>query len=138
MKPLFDFLIKMLIFSLTLWSAIYFLIGFESEEVIKAVFYAWLIMAVNTLVGYLVFEKVYGSDNTTFNLFVLGGLGLRLMLIMVLVAFIVLMEWLLVKEFLLSMFVFYVVYVILEILGYQKKNQFEKKIFQTNEQISSD
>jgi hypothetical protein len=127
----------MFIFSLTLWTAIYFLIGFESTELVKTIFYAWLIMAVNTLVGYIVFEKAYGSDNSTFNVYVLGGLSVRLIFIMILVGFIVIMKWLMVKEFLLSMFVFYVVYVVLEILGYQKKNQFEKKILKTNEKISS-
>lgn len=127
----------MLIFSLTLWTAIYFGIGFESVKLTQAIFYAWLIMAANSLVGYLMFEKAYGEESKTFNLYVLGGLGLRLMIIMMIVAFILVNDLLLTREFLLSMFVFYVAYVVLEILGYQKKNQFEKKIQQTNEQISS-
>ena len=126
MRPLFDFLLKMFIFSLTLWGAIYFWLSPQVNT--EPIFYAWLLMAVNTLVGYLIFENAYGDDAGTFNMYVFGGFGVRLLAVMVIVAIVLINDLLPIKEFLLSMFAFYVVYVILEIIGYQKKNQYEKTV----------
>ncbi|NTV45822.1 MAG: hypothetical protein HGB11_04725 [Chlorobiales bacterium] len=126
----------MLIFSLTLWVAIYYVIGFSSPTTTAAIFWAWLIMALNTLAGYLIFDRSYGKAIGKFNVHVMGGLAIRLLISLLVVAVIIIKDWLPFKPFVFSLFAFYTVYVILEIMGYLKKNQFEKQRQKTNESTS--
>ncbi|NTW48276.1 MAG: hypothetical protein HGB19_00810 [Chlorobiales bacterium] len=126
----------MLIFSLTLWVAIYFVIGFSSPATTAAIFFAWLIMGLNSLAGYVIFDRAYGKNIGKFNVYVMGGLGVRLLISLLVVALVILKEWLPFKPFVFSLFAFYTVFVILEIMGYLKKNQFEKQREKTNESTS--
>lgn len=123
----------MLIFSLTLWVAIYFVIGFSSPTTTEAIFYSWLIMALNSLAGYVIFDRSYHKEIKEFNVHVLGGMAVRMLASLLVVAMIILYDWLPLKPFVFSLFAFYIAFVILEILGYLKKNQFEKQRQKTNE-----
>ncbi|MDT9546539.1 MAG: hypothetical protein HQ516_03855 [Chlorobium sp.] len=126
MKPLFDFLLKLCILTVILWGVILF--GLEPGSVdTGSVFVAWVMIFANTIAGYLLFEYAFEKESQVFTIAVFGGLVFRLLLLMGLVAFILLRDLVVVNDFVLSFFAFYCIYVIVEILGYQKKNK-QKKI----------
>lgn len=125
MKPLFDFLLKLCILSVILWGFI--LYGLEPGSVdIRSVFIAWAMIAGNALAGYLLFEYAFDKESAVFTKVVFGGLVARLLLLMVAVALILVRDLAVVNDFVLSFFAFYCMYVIVEILGYQKKNKLKK------------
>ncbi len=127
MKPLFDFLTKILILSVVLWGVIFWgaaEYGFD----IGAVCAAWIMIVLNSLVGYLLFEYAFDKSQSDFTKVVLGGLGLRLLVLMALVAFFIVRDLVAINEFVVSFFAFYCIYVIVEILGYQKRNKQKKRV----------
>lgn len=127
MKPLFDFLLKIFILSVILWGAVFW--GAAEYGVdLRSVFVAWLLIAANTLVGYLLFEYAFDKPQAVYTKIVLGGVTLRLLVLMVLVAVVIVQRLVAVNDFVLSLFAFYCIYVIIEILGYQKKNKQKKKV----------
>ncbi|MCF8382187.1 MAG: hypothetical protein K9G39_01130 [Chlorobium sp.] len=127
MKPLFDFLIKLCILSVILWAVIYW--GIEPGSIdLHAVFLAWVMVAANALAGYVLFDYAFDRESIVFTKVVFGGLAIRLLLLMVLVALIIARDFVAVYDFVLSFFAFYCIYVIVEILGYQKKNKQKKNV----------
>ena len=127
MKPLFDFLIKFLILSVILWGIVFWGVS-EYRIDLLSVFVAWILIAVNSLVGYLLFEYAFEKSQAEYTKIVFGGLVLRLFVLMAIVAIIILQEPVVINDFVLSFFTFYCVYVIVEILGYQKKNKLKKRV----------
>jgi len=127
MKPLFDFLLKLCILSVILWGVTFWSVGQYGID-IGAVFTAWIMVVINSLAGYLLFEYAYDKDQPTFTKLVFGGVTLRLLVLMVLVAVIIVQRLVAVDDFVISFFAFYCIYMILEILGYQKKNKQKKKV----------
>lgn len=126
MKPLFDFLLKLCILSVILWAVILF--GPVSGSIqLPAVFLAWAMVAVNTLAGYLLFEYAFEKDSAVFTKVVFGGLAVRLLILMLAAAVVLVRKVVDIDQFVFSLFAFYCSYVILEILGYQKKNKQKKK-----------
>ena len=127
MKPLFDFLLKIFILSVILWGVIFW--GATEYGIdLASVFVAWILIAMNTLVGYLLFEHAFEKSQSDFTKVVLGGLVLRLLLLMAIVALVILRDLVSVNDFVISLFAFYCIYVIIEILGYQKKNKQKKRV----------
>ena len=127
MKPLFDFLIKILTLSVILWGVILWAAsGYEIDT--GSVFIAWILIASNTLVGYLLFEQAFDKPQTEYNKVVFGGLAIRLLVLMTIVAVVILRDYVVIEDFVLSFFAFYCIYVVVEILGYQKKNKQKKKV----------
>ena len=127
MKPLFDFLLKILILSVILWGVIFW--GAAEYDIdLGSVFVAWILIAANSLVGYLLFEYAFDKPQAVFTKVVFGGLVLRLLVLMVLIAVIILQNFVVINDFVFSFFAFYCIYVIIEILGYQKKNKQKKKV----------
>ncbi|NTV98917.1 MAG: hypothetical protein HGA70_07125 [Chlorobiaceae bacterium] len=125
MKPLFDFLVKLCILSVILWAVILF--GPVSGNIqIPAVFLAWMLVFVNTVVGYLLFEYAFEKESAVFTKIVFGGVAVRLLILMLAVAVVLLRKMVNIDQFVFSLFAFYCSYVILEILGYQKKNKQKK------------
>jgi len=125
MKPLFEFFIKLFILSVILWGAVYF--SFESATTdYYSVFLAWVMVVCNTVIGYLLFEYAIDRSSTDFTKFVFGGLTVRLLLMMGLIALVLIRNLVVVNDFVFSFFAFYCIYVIVEILGYQKKNKQKK------------
>ena len=125
MKPLFEFFIKFFILSVILWGAIYF--SFEPATTdYYSVFLAWLMAVSNTVVGYLLFEYAIDRSSSEFTKFVFGGLTVRLLVMMVVIAVVLVKDLVVVNDFVFSFFAFYCIYVIVEILGYQKKNKQKK------------
>ncbi|NTW55507.1 MAG: hypothetical protein HGB20_00490 [Chlorobiaceae bacterium] len=126
MKPLFDFLVKLCILSVILWVVI--LYGPVSGVIqLPAVLSAWVLVFVNTVAGYLLFEYAFEKESAVFTKFVFGGLVVRLLILMLAVAVVIIRKMVDTDQFVFSLFAFYCSYVILEILGYQKKNKQKKK-----------
>lgn len=131
MKPVFDFLLKLCILSLILWTVIW---GFVPGGVdLCAVFLAWVFVVLNSLSGYLLFEYAFDRESVAFTRIVFGGLVLRLLLLMILVALVIARSFVAVYEFVLSFFAFYCIYVVIEIFGYQKKNKQKKKLHESGD-----
>lgn len=125
MKALFDFLIKLFILSVILWGVVYW--GSANYPIdINSVFVAWLMVVLNSLTGYLLFEYGFDKESKVFTLVVFGGVALRLLIIMALVLVINLLGMVKSIDFVVSFISFYCIYLVLEILAYQKKNQLKK------------
>ncbi|NTV92651.1 MAG: hypothetical protein HGA72_05100 [Chlorobiaceae bacterium] len=127
MKPVFDFLIKLFILSVILWVVIWYGLAPGTVD-LQSVFYAWVIIVANSLVGYLMFEYAFDKESPVFTKVVFGGLAARLLLLMGLVAWIIVRNLAVLNDFVLSFFAFYCIYVIVEILAYQKKNKQKKNV----------
>ncbi|NTU58625.1 MAG: hypothetical protein HGB00_06865 [Chlorobiaceae bacterium] len=125
MKPVFDFLLKLFILSVILWGVIYW--GYTRFPIdLSSVFTAWVMVALNALIGYLLFEYAFDKESRIFTLVVFGGLTLRLLVIMAIVLVVNLLGMVKSIDFVVSFISFYCIYLIVEILGYQKKNQLKK------------
>ncbi len=125
MKPLFEFFIKLCILSVILWAIIFFALDPGATDR-YSVFLAWIMVVTNTVVGYLLFEYALDKESAVFTKVVFGGLMVRLLLMMVLIAVVLVRHLAVVNDFVFSFFAFYCIYVIVEILGYQKKNKQKK------------
>jgi len=125
MKPLFEFFIKLCILSVILWAIIFSALDPVNTDR-YSVFLAWIMVASNTVVGYLLFEYALDKESAIFNKVVFGGLMVRMLLLMVLIAVIIIRHLVVINDFVFSFFAFYCIYVIVEILGYQKKNKQKK------------
>lgn len=125
MKALFDFLVKLIILSVILWGVVYW--GASNYPIdMSSVFVAWLMVVLNSLTGYLLFEYGFDKESKVFTLVVFGGVALRLLIIMALVLVINLLGMVKSIDFVVSFISFYCIYLVLEILAYQKKNQLKK------------
>ena len=84
MKALFDFLLKLFILSVILWGVVYW--GASNYQIdMGSVFVAWLMVVLNSLTGYLLFEYGFDKESKVFTLVVFGGVALRLLIVMALV-----------------------------------------------------
>ncbi len=125
MKPLFEFFIKFFILSIILWTIIYS--AFNPDNVdLFSVFLAWIMVVSNTVIGYLLFEYAIDKTSAVFTKVVFGGLVVRLIVLMVLLAVVIVKNIAVINDFVFSFFAFYCIYMIVEILGYQKKNKQKK------------
>ncbi|TLU88569.1 MAG: hypothetical protein FDX30_00640 [Chlorobium sp.] len=125
MKPLFDFLLKLCILSVILWGVILFGLGSGNVHY-SAVFLAWIMVVINAVVGYLLFEYAFEKESSLFTKVVFGGLVIRMLILMTAVAVVLIGKMVDTNDFIYSLFAFYCIYVIVEILGYQKKNKQKK------------
>lgn len=126
MKPIFDFFIKTCILAILFWLSLT-LTGLAEQVDTRSVFFAWLISALNACAGYLLYEYAYYKDNREFYKIVLGGHGVRALCVLISIATLILTKSVVRVEFILSFVALYFMHLILEILAYQKKNQFEKR-----------
>ncbi|MGQ9805566.1 MAG: hypothetical protein ACUVRP_05750 [Chlorobiales bacterium] len=126
MRPIFDFFLKTCILAILFWLVLV-LTGLAKEIDSPSVFYAWLISVSNASVGYLLYEYAYHKDNREFYKIVLGGHGARALCVLITIAALILTKSVVRVEFVLSFVALYFIHLILEILAYQKKNQFEKR-----------
>ncbi|MFZ4523990.1 MAG: hypothetical protein ACOYOE_00200 [Chlorobium sp.] len=125
MKPLFEFFIKLCILSVILWAIVFFGLDPGATD-LHSVFLAWIMVVSNTVIGYLLFEYALDKESQVFTKVVFGGLMVRLLLLMVLIAVVLVRQLAVINDFVFSFFAFYCIYVIIEILGYQKKNKQKK------------
>lgn len=125
MKALFDFLLKFCILTVILWGVVLWANGSYPFD-LQSVFTAWIMVALNALVGYLLFEYAFEKESQVFTLVVFGGITLRLLVIMAVVLVVNLLGMVKTIDFVVSFIAFYCIYLIVEVLGYQKKNQLKK------------
>jgi hypothetical protein len=127
MKPLFDFLVKLCILSVILWGVIYWAYrGYPFD--LASVFTAWLMVVLNALAGYLLFEYAFEKESAVFTTVVFGGVALRLLVMMAIVLVVNLLDLVATLDFVISFIAFYCIHLIVEILGYQKKNQLKNNV----------
>lgn len=101
--------------------ASYPLIFYGSQEVITAVVVGALLSTVNVLLGYTAIEYSFEKSITTFLKFVLGGMGIRLALILAAIVILIKTADIHVGGLVVSLGIFYIIYLTLEILFIQKK-----------------
>ena len=106
MKPLFEFFIKLCILSVILWGVIFLSLDPGSIDY-HSVFLAWIMVVANTVAGYLLFDYALDKESSVFTKFVFGGLTIRLLLMMVLVAVIIIRHLAVVNDFVFSFLGFY-------------------------------
>jgi hypothetical protein len=101
--------------------AVYPLIRIGSEGVVLAVCVGALLSTVNVLAGFLTIEYSFDKSYTVFLKAVLGGMGVRMVVMLGLMLLMILVARLEAVPFTISLLGFYVVYLVLEILYLQKK-----------------
>jgi hypothetical protein len=99
----------------------YPLIRIGSGDVLLAVCVGAALSTLNVLAGFLTIEYSFGKSYTTFLKAVLGGMGVRILVMLGLMLFLIKVVRLETVAFTLSLLGFYVVYLVLEILHLQAK-----------------
>lgn len=122
-KPLFDFLVLMIIFAVLLWLIIGYL-GLTSHSV----FYAWAIVALNAVIGYVLFEYAFAMKSETFLRTALLGQAARLFIVALLIALLMLTRSVDIAQFAWAALGFYACYLPIEVLACLNKMRFEKKL----------
>ncbi len=123
LKPLFDFLIAMTIFTVLFWIVIIYL-GLASHSV----FYAWATMALNVVLGYLLCEYVHALKSTKFLQMLLIGQGIRWMTIASMVMLLMLTQPVNIEEFAWATLALYLCYMPIEMFAILNKMRFEKRL----------
>jgi hypothetical protein len=122
-KPLFDFLIMMTIFTILLWLAINGL-GLTSHSV----FYAWATVALNTILGYILCEYAHALRSTKFLQILLIGQGIRWVIVAAIVVLLMLTQSVNITQFAWATLIFYACYLPIEMFAILNKMRFEKKL----------
>ncbi len=123
LKPLFDFLIVMTIFTVLFWIVIIYL-GLASHSV----FYAWATIALNAVLGYLLCEYVHALKSTKFLQMLLIGQGIRWMMIASMVMLLMLTQPVNIAEFAWATLALYLCYMPIEMFAILNKMRFEKRL----------
>jgi hypothetical protein len=101
--------------------AAYPLSRYGSPEVISAVVAGALLSTVNVLLGFFAIEYAFDKSYTVFLKAVLGGMGLRMMLLLGALIVLILVFHMHTLALTISLLTLYVIYLVLEILFIQKK-----------------
>lgn len=101
--------------------AAYPLALYANREVITAIIAGAVLGTLNIIFGYAAVEYSFTKSMTTFTNTVIGGMGLRLALMLGSMAFLILVLDFHPAALTVSLFYFYAVYLVLEILYIQKK-----------------
>jgi hypothetical protein len=99
---------------------------YANQEVIAAVVAGALLGTLNVIIGYTAIEYAFTKSMTTFTAVVIGGMGLRLMLLLGVMVLFILVFNVHTVALTVSLIYFYAVYLILEILYIQKKVHLHK------------
>jgi hypothetical protein len=94
---------------------------FASQEVIVAVIAGAVISTINIFLGYVSIEIAYGKSMTKFMKWIFGGMGLRLLILLAAIYIAVKVLQFHLFGFIVSLFAFYSVYLILEIIYIDQK-----------------
>lgn len=110
------------------FALIYILEYFEvvSHTFFLSAIYAGVINLVNTIIAALLFKHSYKSDHSSFMIFNFGGLGIRIILL--LISFILIIKFLNIDKygFIFIFFIFYFISLTIEVIFYShssKKNK---------------
>ncbi len=99
----------------------YPLLRYGSGDIILASALGALLMTVNVLIGYAAVQRAIGKSATTFVKVVFGGMGLRLFVLTALLILLVKFFGIDAIALVISMGIFYIVYMTLEILFIQQQ-----------------
>jgi len=100
---------------------IYPLLKFASSDIVRAVIIGGLLTTINVLLGYAAIEYSIGKSTTTFFKFVLGGMGIRLLLMAILLIVFIKAHQFHVLALIGSIGIFYIIFLTLEVVYIQKK-----------------
>lgn len=101
--------------------AAYPLVRFCSGEVILAAAVGAFLSTVNVLLGYVAIEYSFGKSYSTFLKMVLGGMGVRMAVLLAALVILIKLFDLHAVALTVSMLTFYLIYLVLEILFIQRK-----------------
>jgi hypothetical protein len=101
--------------------AAYPLIRLHNPEILVAALAGTALSTLNVLAGFLTIEIAFGKSYTSFLKAVLGGMGLRMLLLLGALTLLITVCHLHTVALTVSLLGFYVVYLVLEILYLQKK-----------------
>jgi len=99
----------------------YPMVRYGSPEILVAASVGGLLSTVNVLVGFLAIEYSFNKSYTTFLKMVLGGMGVRMALMLVALLVLIKVVGLHTAALTVSLLGFYVIFLILEVLFIQKK-----------------
>jgi hypothetical protein len=109
---------------------------YTSENFIRSVEIAALLMTSNAMLGYLAIEKSFSGSNHKFMVFVLGGMLVRILLLGFILFILIKVFQFNILALVSTMFFYYIVYTVLEIIYITQKitaskeslyNSFEQK-----------
>jgi hypothetical protein len=109
------------IFAAAMVLSIYPILRWGSEAIMQAVFAGGFVCLLNVLAGYAAIEFAFDRSYTFFLKVVLGAMGIRLGLMLAAVALLLGVFRFHAGALVTSLFCFYVVYLVLEVLFLQKK-----------------
>jgi len=99
----------------------YPLFRYGTEDIIRAAGAGAILTTVNVLLGYAAVEYSFGKSATIFLKYVLGGMGIRMLLVTLVMLLLIKVYQFNAEALIVSMGIFYVVYLALEILFIHKK-----------------
>ena len=99
----------------------YPLYALASKEIVIAAIAGALLSTINMMLGYISIEMAYERSMTKFMKWILGGMGIRLLVLLAALLFVIKILQFHLLAFIISLFAFYTVYLILEILHIDKK-----------------
>lgn len=120
MKPI----IKTILFSYVfVYSAIFFLYKYDyiNGLFLNSAIYAGILNFVNSAAAFVLFEFSYRQKNKTFLIANLGGMGVRMMFVLLSIVLVVQFLEIDVLGFLLIFFLFYFILLSLEVFHFHKK-----------------
>ena len=94
---------------------------YGSADITRSALAGALLATLNVLVGYAAIEYSFGKSTTTFFKYVLGGMGIRMLVIALVLVLLIKVFRFHAAALVSTMGIFYVVYLTLEILFIQKK-----------------
>jgi hypothetical protein len=118
-KSFFKNISYVLVSSLVL--AIYPALTLASKDIIIAALTGLFLSTINIFLGYISIEMARGKSMTVFLKYVLGGMSLRLLFLLVALFFVIKVLQLHLIAFVVSLFLYYIIYLIFEILYIDKK-----------------
>jgi hypothetical protein len=122
MKVIWSFPIQILITLVIVGSiASVPLLKYGSQNVIEGAIAGTLLATINVLLGYAAIAYAFDKSTTTFFKVVVGGMGIRILLMVLALVFAIEAFNLNVIALIAAMGIFYAIYLILEILYIQKK-----------------
>jgi len=110
-----------MVFVLAILVMAYPLVRLGSTEVVLAVIAGGILSTANVLAGFLMIELTFEASYSTFLKAVLGGMGIRMVVLLGLMALGIAVLHLHTLAFAVSLLGFYLIYLVLEILHLQKK-----------------
>lgn len=101
--------------------AVYPLITYAADEMLLAIIAGVIISTLNIFLGYITIEYAYSKSMTGFLKWILGGIGIRMLIMLGALLFVIKILQLHLIAFMISLFAFYAIYLVLEILYIDKK-----------------